>query len=95
MLHVIQGSTKTILSSFDHGLEEALATIAIADLMVARSSTLQFHHNSDESDYSGKFSLSTCVVDQPALVSSSRAMQVLLVAACQGKRFLSTIIEQL
>lgn len=89
------GSTKTILSSFDHGLEEALATIAIADLMVARSSTLQFHHNSDESDYSGKFSLSTCVVDQPALVSSSRAMQVLLVAACQGKRFLSTIIEQL
>ncbi|KAG0612970.1 hypothetical protein M758_6G066600 [Ceratodon purpureus] len=86
---------ETFLSFFDSGLTEALVMLAIADLMASKSSSLTPRNDLEEINHYCKPSLNSSLIDQPDLVSSSRAMKVLLVAAGQGKRVLSTIIEKL
>lgn len=91
----MQEGTETFLSLFDSASAEALAMLTIADLMAAKSPPLRPHLDVEENGYSCKLSLNSVMIDHPALISSSRAMKVLLAAACQGKRILSTIIEKL
>ena len=95
MLCAMQEGMETFLSFFDSGLTEALVMLAIADLMASKSSSLTPRNDLEEVNHYCKPSLNSSLIDQPDLVSSSRAMKVLLVAAGQGKRVLSTIIEKL
>lgn len=91
----VQEGTEAFLSLFDSGSAEALAMLAIADLMAAKSPPLSPHLDLEENGYSCKLSLNSVAIDHPALTSSSRAMKVLLAAASQGNRILPTIIEKL
>lgn len=91
----VQEGTEAFLSLFDSGSAEALAMLAIADLMAAKSPPLSPHLDLEENGYSCKLSLNSVTIDHPALTSSSRAMKVLLAAASQGNRILPTIIEKL
>jgi len=91
----MQEGTETFLSLFDSGSAEALAMLTIADLMAAKSPPLSPHLDLEENGYFCKLFLNSSRIGHPGLISSSRAMKVLLAAACQGKRILSTIIEKL
>lgn len=87
----LQEGTETFLSLFDSESAEALTMLTIADLMAANLPSSRPHLDVEENGYS----LNRVMSDHPALISSSRAMKVLLAASCQGKRILSTIIEKL
>jgi hypothetical protein len=91
----MQKGTETFLSFVDSSSTEALAMLAIADLVTTKSLPLSPHKDLEEVNYPCKFALNRSLIDQSGLLLSSRAMKVLLVAACQGKRILSTIIETL
>lgn len=83
----MQEGTETFLSFIDSRSTEALVMLAISDLMAIKSPPVSPH--SDLEVINGG------LIDQPGLVSSSRAMKVLFAAACEGKRILPIIIEKL
>lgn len=85
--HVTEG----VLSSFGPESARALSTLAVADTMAVGSN---IDMDLEDRDQSLDLHLKISNFGYPS-VSSSRALKVLLVAACQGPHILSTIVKQL
>lgn len=85
--HVTEG----MFSSFGRESARALSTLAVADTMAVGS---KIDMDLEDCDQSLNLHSKISNFGYP-LVSSSRALKVLLLAACQGPHILSTIVKQL